>query len=139
MIIREFKIADSTEIIALWQACELTRPWNDPRRDIQRKLDVDDALFLVGEHENKIIASVMGGYDGHRGWLNYLAVSPEHQRQGLATQLVSCVEEKLFVLGCPKINLQIRTDNVAVQAFYKQLGFGIDDVVSMGKRLIPDN
>lgn len=139
MIIREFKIADSTEIIALWQACELTRPWNDPRRDIQRKLDVDDALFLVGEHENKIIASVMGGYDGHRGWLNYLAVSPEHQRQGLATQLVSCVEEKLFALGCPKINLQIRTDNVAVQAFYKQLGFGIDDVVSMGKRLIPDN
>ncbi len=132
-------MADSREIIALWQACELTRPWNDPQRDIQRKLDVDDGLFLVGEQKNKIVASVMGGYDGHRGWLNYLAVSPECQRQGLATQLVSCVEEKLLALGCPKLNLQIRTDNVAVQAFYKQLGFGIDDAVSMGKRLIPDN
>ena len=139
MKIREFKIADSEEVIALWQACELTRPWNDPQRDIQRKQDVNDALFFVGEHKNKIIASVMGGYDGHRGWIYYLAVSPEHQRQGLATQLVRFIEGKLLDLGCPKLNLQIRTDNVAVQAFYKQLGFGTDDAISMGKRLIPDN
>ena len=139
MNIREFKASDSAEVIALWQACELSRPLNDPQRDIQRKLDVDDALFLVGVDNNKIVASVMGGYDGHRGWMNYLAVSPEHQRQGLATQLVRCVEEKLLALGCPKLNLQIRTDNVAVQAFYKEIGFGIDDAVSMGKRLIPDN
>jgi len=139
MNIREFKIADSEAVIALWQACELTRPWNDPQRDIQRKLDVDDQFFFVGVHNTQIIASVMAGYDGHRGWMNYLAVSPEHQRQGLATQLVRHVEEKLLVLGCPKLNLQIRTDNVAVQAFYKELGFGVDEVISMGKRLIPDN
>ena len=140
MHIREFKTADSEEVIDLWHACELTRPWNDPQRDIQRKLDVDDKLFLVGvDSNNKIIASVMGGYDGHRGWMNYLAVSPEHQRQGLATQLVRCVEEKLTALGCPKLNLQIRNDNIAVQAFYKRLGFGVDEVVSMGRRLIPDD
>ena len=139
MNIREFKAADSEELIALWQACELTRPWNDPQRDIQRKLDVDDNLFLVGVENNKIVASVMGGYDGHRGWMNYLAVAPEHQRRGLATQLVQCIEEKLLALGCPKLNLQIRTDNIAVQSFYKEIGFGVDDAVSMGKRLIPDD
>jgi len=81
----------------------------------------------------------MGGYDGHRGWINYLAVSPEQQRQGYATQLVGYVERKLQALGCPKLNLQIRTDNAAVQAFYTRLGFGVDDAVSMGKRLIPDD
>ena len=139
MNIREFKAADSEELIALWQACELTRPWNDPQRDIQRKLDVDDNLFLVGVENNKVVASVMGGYDGHRGWMNYLAVAPEHQRRGLATQLVQCIEEKLLALGCPKLNLQIRTDNIAVQSFYKEIGFGVDDAVSMGKRLIPDD
>ena len=139
MNIREFKAADSEEVIALWQACELTRPWNDPQRDIQRKLDVDDKLFLVGVENNKVVASVMGGYDGHRGWMNYLAVAPEHQRRGLATQLVQCIEEKLLALGCPKLNLQIRTDNIAVQSFYKEIGFGVDDAVSMGKRLIPDD
>ena len=139
MNIREFKAADSEELIALWQACELTRPWNDPQRDIQRKLDVDDKLFLVGVENNKVVASVMGGYDGHRGWMNYLAVAPEHQRRGLATQLVQCIEEKLLALGCPKLNLQIRTDNIAVQSFYKEIGFGVDDAVSMGKRLIPDD
>ena len=81
----------------------------------------------------------MGGYDGHRGWMNYLAVAPGHQRKGYAAQLVTCLEDKLLAVGCPKINLQIRTDNVAVQAFYKKLGFSIDDAISMGKRLIPDD
>jgi len=137
--IREFEIPDTEAVVALWHACELTRPWNDPTRDIQRKLDVRDSLFFVGVLDGKIIASVMGGYDGHRGWMNYLAVSPEHQREGYATQLVIYVEHKLLALGCPKLNLQIRTDNVAVQAFYAKLGFGVDDAVSMGKRLIPDN
>lgn len=139
MKIREFDVADSEAVIALWHACELTRPWNDPARDIQRKLDVRDSLFFVGVHDAKIISSVMGGYDGHRGWMNYLAVSPEQQRKGYATQLVRYVEQKLLALGCPKLNLQIRTENVEVQAFYANLGFSVDDAVSMGKRLIPDN
>lgn len=141
--IRTFVSDDTEQVIALWHACELVRPWNDPLLDIERKVKVDDNLFLVGEHPDRsgyaeIVASVMGGYDGHRGWMNYLAVSPGHQRQGYATDLINHLEAKLLAIGCPKINLQIRTDNIAVQAFYKNLGFGVDDAVSMGKRLIPD-
>jgi len=137
--VRNFEPADTEEVVALWQACELVRPWNDPVLDIERKLQVNDSLFLVGLSAGSVVASVMGGYDGHRGWMNYLAVAPGHQRKGYAAQLVTCLEDKLLAVGCPKINLQIRTDNVAVQAFYKKLGFSIDDAISMGKRLIPDD
>ncbi len=139
MKVRNFEPADTEEVVALWQACELVRPWNDPVLDIERKLQVNDSLFLVGLSAGSVVASVMGGYDGHRGWMNYLAVAPGHQRKGYAAQLVTCLEDKLLAVGCPKINLQIRTDNVAVQAFYKKLGFSIDDAISMGKRLIPDD
>lgn len=137
--IRSFELTDSEQVVELWQLCELVRPWNDPLLDIQRKVAVGDKLFLVGESETGIVATVMGGYDGHRGWINYLAVAPEHQRQGYATQLIDCLEQKLLNIGCPKINLQIRTENVAVQDFYTKLGFSVDDAVSMGKRLIPDS
>ena len=139
MKVRNFEPADTEEVVALWQACELVRPWNDPLLDIQRKLQVNDSLFLVGLSEGGVVASVMGGYDGHRGWMNYLAVAPGYQHKGYATALVTCLEDKLLNVGCPKINLQIRTDNVAVQAFYKKLGFSVDDAISMGKRLIPDD
>lgn len=139
MKIRTFCAADTEQVVALWRACELTRPWNDPERDIQRKLDVQDSLFLVGEYNDNIIASVMGGYDGHRGWMNYLAVSPDHQRCGLATQLIEYLEHELLRMGCAKLNLQIRTDNIAVREFYQKIGFDRDDVISMGKRLIPDS
>lgn len=139
MKVRTFEPTDTDEVIALWQACELLRPWNDPVLDVQRKLKVNDSLFLVGLSAGNIVASVMGGYDGHRGWMNYLAVAPGHQRKGYATRLVSSLEARLLAVGCPKINLQIRTDNVSVQAFYKKLGFSVDDAVSMGKRLIADN
>ncbi len=139
MDIRSFELADTDQVITLWQACDLVRPWNDPALDIQRKVAVGDNLFLVGVSQADIVASVMGGYDGHRGWMNYLAVSPDQQRKGYATDLIKHLESKLLSIGCPKINLQIRTDNIAVQEFYKKLGFVIDDAVSMGKRLIPDN
>jgi len=82
---------------------------------------------------------VMAGYDGHRGWLNYLAVDPEYQRQGLARQLVQHAEALLLQAGCPKINLQVRSSNQGVIAFYQQLGYGVDEVVSLGKRLIRDD
>ena len=138
MDIRSFELTDSDQVVALWQSCGLVRPWNNPLLDIQRKVAVNDELFLVGDSSAGIVASVMGGYDGHRGWMNYLAVSPDYQRRGYATDLIACLEEKLLVIGCPKINLQIRTDNIAVQRFYRKLGFDVDDAVSMGKRLIPD-
>ena len=138
MIVRQFKAQDTDQVVALWQECELTRPWNNPLLDIERKQQQDDSLFLVGELDNQLMASVMGGYDGHRGWMYYLAVSPKHRRCGYARELISHLEQKLIALGCPKLNLQIRTDNIAVQEFYHEIGFTEDATVSMGKRLIPD-
>ena len=76
MDIRPFREADEAQVVALWQACGLTRPWNDPHRDIARKLAVQRELFLVGEEGGRIVASVMAGYEGHRGWVNYLAWTP---------------------------------------------------------------
>jgi len=138
MEIRPFQIEDEAAVISLWQRCDLVRPWNDPRKDIRRKLGVRPDLFLVGLLDGQIVACVIAGYEGHRGWLNYLAVAPEHQRHGLAQTIVEEAERLLRAEGCPKINLQIRTSNHGVIDFYKRLGYSIDDVVSMGKRLEHD-
>ena len=138
MTIRPFRIEDEAHVIALWTKCDLTRPWNDPRKDIQRKLQVQPELFLIGEENGHIIASVMAGYEGHRGWLNYLAVDPNHQRRGHARMLLAETERLLLEHGCPKINLQIRTTNAAAAAFYHALGYELDEVISMGKRLVSD-
>ena len=136
--IRAFKSDDQEAVIALWRQCDLVRPWNDPKRDIQRKLQVRSDLFLVGVVNGEIVASVMAGYEGHRGWLNYLAVAPEFQRRGYGRAIVAAAEALLREAGAPKINLQIRTSNKAVAEFYQRLGYSIDDVVSMGKRLERD-
>jgi ribosomal protein S18 acetylase RimI-like enzyme len=138
MHIRPFRPADQDALIELWQRCGLTRPWNDPYQDIQRKLGTQPELFLVGERDGVLLASAMAGFDGHRGWVNYLAVAPERQRQGLGRQLMKEVERRLSGLGCPKLNLQMRSDNQAVLAFYQRLGYRVDEVVSLGKRLIAD-
>lgn len=138
MKIRAFERTDTPAVIALWETCGLTRPWNNPRLDIERKLTVQPELFLVGEEDGHLIASVMAGYEGHRGWVNYLAVSPSHRRQRLGEQLMSEVEVRLKAMGCPKINLQVRVGNEAAMAFYREIGFVEDHSVSFGKRLIPD-
>ncbi len=138
MRIRAFQEADEDDVLDLWSRCDLTVPWNDPRKDIARKLRVNPDLFLVGVLEGGVIASVMGGYEGHRGWVNYLAVCPDHQRRGYGQQLMRAVEERLSELGCPKINIQIRSDNVAVIRFYESLGYRVDRVTSLGKRLEDD-
>lgn len=138
--IRPFQPADTEPVIALWQACGLVKPWNDPHKDIERKLAVLPELFLVGESEKgTLIGSAMGGYEGHRGWVNYLAVHPEQQGSGYGRILMEALEEKLIALGCPKINLQVRDTNLDVIHFYEAIGYKIDQVVSLGKRLIPDN
>ena len=138
LFIRPFQTEDEADLVKLWQLCELTVPWNDPHKDIARKLKVQPELFLVGMLENRLIASVMGGYDGHRGWINYLAVHPEFQGQGYAQQIMEYVESALRKMGCPKINLQIRAGNDKVILIYQKLGFTDDRVVSMGKRLEED-
>jgi GNAT superfamily N-acetyltransferase len=138
LLVRAFELADEPAVIALWERCGLTRSWNDPREDIRRKLDVRPDLFLVGVLEGRVVASVMAGYEGHRGWINYLAVSPEHQRKGFGRIMMAEAERRLHEAGCPKINLQVRSSNTAVIEFYRRLGYGVDDVVSMGKRLVND-
>jgi len=136
--IRSFEDADEAAVIELWIRCALTRPWNDPGRDIERKRAVQRDLFLVAESNGVIVGSVMAGYDGHRGWLNYLAVDPDCRRQGLGKALVDAAEARLRALGCPKINLQVRRGNELAVAFYESIGFKEDDVRSFGKRLIED-
>jgi len=138
MQIRPYREADEAAVVALWQSCGLTRPWNDPHKDIARKLTVQRALFLVGEQDGRIVASVMAGYEGHRGWLNYLAVAPELRRQGHGAALVQHVEAQLLALGCPKVSLLVRSTNSAVLDFYRRLGYAVDDAVPLGKRLIAD-
>jgi len=136
--IRAYQPADEPAVIALWKECGLVRPQNDPRADIRRKLAVNPELFLVGTIDGQIAASVMAGYEGHRGWINYLAVAPALQQLGYGRQIMARAEELLLALGCPKINLQVRTTNQQVIEFYQRLGFVQDEVVSLGKRLIPD-
>ncbi|MGI9274110.1 MAG: GNAT family acetyltransferase [Endozoicomonas sp.] len=135
MIIRTFIGQDEEQVIRLWNHCGLTVPWNDPASDIRRKMEIGSELFLVGEDEGRIVASVMGGYEGHRGWVNYLAVEPGRQGRGLGRQLMQHLERLLLEKGCPKINLQVRTSNKNVARFYKALGYQVDEVVSLGKRL----
>lgn len=138
LILRPYQQKDLSELVALWRDSGLVTPWNDPHKDIQRKLRVQPDLFLVAEIDDNIIGSVMGGYDGHRGWINYLAVASQYQHHGVAKALVTTVEEGLRKKGCPKINLQVRSNNSEVISFYDSLGYGVDDVISMGKRLVKD-
>ena len=136
--VRPYQAVDEGEVIQLWVDCGLLVPWNDPVKDIRRKLNVQSEMFLVGCLDGRIISSVMAGYEGHRGWINYLAVHPDFRHAGNGRRMMEEAEKRLRLLGCPKINLQVRTQNTDVVAFYKRIGFKEDDVVSLGKRLDPD-
>ena len=138
LLIRPFKEGDKEALVSLWNMCKLTVPWNNPYKDIVRKLKVQPDLFLVGYLEDKLIASVMAGYDGHRGWINYFAVHPDFQARGYGKQLMDNVGNGLRELGCPKINLQIREGNDKVFSYYQKLGFVEDKRINMGKRLEDD-
>ena len=153
--LRPYRTADEAAVIALWQACGLTRPQNDPAKDIARKLRVNPEWFLVAEAPphataagatgitggefGTIIGSVMAGYEGHRGWINYLAVAPAHQRGGLGRELMDAAERRLRAAGCPKINLQVRPENAGAIEFYRKIGFAVEGAVSLGKRLEHDD
>ncbi len=136
--IRPYRDSDKQAVIQLWRACGLVVPWNNPAVDIERKQQVQAELFLVGELHGHMAVAVFGGYDGHRGWINYLAVAPEYRRRGLGRAIMAEVEDRLRALGCPKINLQVRKSNIEVIEFYQSIGFTLDPVVSMGKRLVKD-
>ena len=136
--IRPFQPADEPAVVALWEECKLTRPWNDPHKDIARKLAVQPELFLVGVVDEAVMASVMAGYEGHRGWVNYLAVARRCRGRGYGRVLMQHVEQRLLERGCPKLNLQVRTSNPQAIEFYRRIGYVQDEAVSLGKRLISD-
>lgn len=138
MKVRTFQTADEAAVVALWEECKLTRPWNDPHKDIVRKLAVQPELFLVGTMDNAVMASVMAGYEGHRGWMNYLAVAPRHRGRGFGRALVEHVERLLLERGCPKVGLLVRNTNKEAAEFYRRLGYAQDESISLGKRLIAD-
>ena len=136
--IRAFALRDTESVIALWQATGVTRSWNNPHLDIQRKLTVQPELFLVAVDGHDIVGTVMAGYDGHRGWLYYLASDPQRRGEGIGRALVTAAEDALLELGCPKVQLMVRPDNDAVLGFYDSLGYERFDTSTTGKRLIPD-
>ncbi len=138
VLVRVFRESDEARVIELWTFAGLVRAWNDPKKDIARKLKVQRELFLVAELEGVVVGVVMAGYEGHRGWINYLAVDIGQRRRGIGSALMRDAERRLRLLGCPKINLQVRAENHEVQAFYAALGFKDDNVVSLGKRLEDD-
>jgi ribosomal protein S18 acetylase RimI-like enzyme len=136
--IRSFAIGDTEAVVGLWETAGLTRPWNDPRKDIERKLTVQPELFLVAADGDQVVGSVMAGYDGHRGWLYYLATAPGRRGEGIGRRLVEAAENALVALGCPKVQLMVRPDNASARGFYDALGYESFDIWSTGKRLIAD-
>jgi ribosomal protein S18 acetylase RimI-like enzyme len=131
-------MSDKNAVIQLWIQCGLVVPHNNPVQDIERKMKVNPEWFLVGEIDGQVVGTCMAGYEGHRGWINYLAVLPDWQKRGLGRQLMEHAEKILLAAGCAKINLQIRSTNQQVIKFYESIGYKQDPVVSMGKRLEPD-
>jgi ribosomal protein S18 acetylase RimI-like enzyme len=138
LVIRPYQRQDEEAVIQLWLQCNLVVPQNNPKRDIKRKLQVNPEWFLVGVLGGHVVATCMAGYEGHRGWINYLAVSPHHRRQGIGRRIMEEAEKRLGAAGCPKINLQVRETNRAVIQFYERIGYTRDLVASMGKRLEND-
>ncbi|MBN9310813.1 GNAT family acetyltransferase [Devosia sp.] len=138
MHIRPFERRDTDPVIGLWQARGLARPWNDPLKDIERKLAVQPELFLVGELDGTIVATAMGGYDGHRGSVYYLAAAEAHAGSGFGAAILAELERRLTLMGCPKINLLVRGENEGVLKFYDRLGYERHDSLSLGRRLIAD-
>ena len=139
MEIRVFVEADTDAVIDLWNLADLTHPNNDSSLDIKRKMNDSPWGFLVAMDGKTIIGSIMVGYDGHRGWINYLACHPNHRRRGVAKSLMNEAKKLLIERGCPKINLQVRSGNESAVKFYESIGYLDDNVTSFGLRLNPNN
>lgn len=136
LIVRSYQPADRDRLEVLWQRVfPDDPPWNAPALMIDTKLRVQPELLLVGEYDTTIAGAVIAGFDGVRGWIYHLAVASEFRRRGLATQLVRAAEDGLRELGCAKVNLQVRATNREVVAFYRSLGYEVEERVSMGRRL----
>ena len=134
--IRAYREPDEAGVIRLWGVVfPDPPPWNDPATDIRRKRGVQPDLFLVALLQGEVVGTVMAGYDGHRGWIHLLAVTPKLQTGGVGRALMAEAERRLAAYGCTKVNLQVRASNPEVVAFYEKLGYGVEDRISLGRRL----
>ena len=131
----EADATDTADVIALWEACGLTRPWNDAAADFARAVAGPASAVLLLREEGALAAGVMVGCDGHRGWVYYLAVAPERWRSGLGRRMMDAAEAWLRARGAPKIQLMVREDNKAALGFYEALGLERQKVVTLGKFL----
>jgi ribosomal protein S18 acetylase RimI-like enzyme len=127
--------ADVTEVIALWKACGLTRPWNDPAADIVFARKGSNAAVLIGRGGGAILATVLVGHDGHRGWVYYLAVDPDHRQQGYGRVMMDASEKWLRERGIEKLQLMVRPDNRGVKTFYQSLGYSEQERIVYAKWL----
>jgi ribosomal protein S18 acetylase RimI-like enzyme len=134
--IRPYTSKDQAQVVALWsEVFKDDPPWNEPISMIRRKLTVQPELFLVAAIDGQVVGTVMAGFDGVRGWIHHLAVQSPFRRQGIAKALMRAVEKGLEIADCPKVNLQVRPTNKEVIAFYRSLGYEIEERASLGKRL----
>jgi ribosomal protein S18 acetylase RimI-like enzyme len=127
--------ADVEPVIALWQRCGLTRPWNDPASDIAFARRGANAMILIGRHENKIATTAMVGHDGHRGWVYYVAVDPDTQGKNLGRTIMAAAEDWLREQSVAKVMLMVRPDNTGVKTFYDKLGYEAQERVIYAKWL----
>jgi ribosomal protein S18 acetylase RimI-like enzyme len=134
LVIRIFSEGDRASVKELWRICGLTVPQNDPDEDIDQKIRFQPELFFVGEYEGGVVASIMAGYDGHRGYMNYVGVHPDFRKKGFGSKMVEFVLSELRKKGSPKVNISVRTSNAKVMGFYRKLGFSEDPVIGMGHR-----
>lgn len=136
LLVRPYREEDQAEVVGLWGAVFPNLPsWNVPAADIDRKLSLQRELFLVGVIDGRVVGTAMAGFDGHRGWLHLVAVQPDRQRQGIGRAMILEAERRLREIGCSKVNLQLRSTNRGVAAFYESLGYSVEDRVSMAKIL----
>ena len=135
LAIAEITDADIAAVVALWQACGLTRPWNDPTADIALARRGPGSAVLVGRSSNTIVATAMVGHDGHRGWVYYVAVDPDSQGKGLGRAIMAAAEDWLRQAGVPKLQLLVRRENAKAGAFYQSLGYEESTSVMLAKWL----
>lgn len=135
LAITPLEAKNTAALVALWEACDLTRPWNNAHQDIEKALNTGTAEIFTGWLEDELVASVMCGFDGHRGWLYYLAVAPAHRGTGFGRRILEEAETWLQAQGAHKVQLMIRGDNQFVRTFYEKQGYGFEDRVVMAKRL----
>ena len=135
LAIADIADADITTVIALWQACGLTRPWNDPASDIALARREPNSTVLIGRDGDAIVATVMVGYDGHRGWVYYVATDPDRRAKGYGRAIMNAAEDWLRAAGVAKLQLMVRRDNAKAGAFYQSIGYAEAQTIVFAKWL----